>query len=379
MCTRRCELLFLFIFVALFQSRATNAAQVSKQVDSMGRDYYLFTPDKMDPRVTYWLVAEVHGYGGQGSPASPVRAWADRGDCIAVAPSFPNNGYQMLGLNSDQQLIQIFQKLRKDFKLHDKLFVYGHSGGAQYAHRFALKYPQWAAGCCATSAGTWSTGASYGTLNDSASTVPIAISCGESDSGRAFATAPMTRIEWARKFEQALANAGFFYKASYWPNTGHEGNGEGNAQLANEAFSLGTTGLVGKDRANFDAKMKVLYDYAQVGDFGKALTGGGNLLGQMKLRTPTQAADNLAAAGWHAGPPAVSACVQATKEYVAEQMARLSFDVQNAALYKIAALENEGSPQSSIKLRSIYNTFAGWTKVRVAVTQAAHRMQTKLQ
>jgi poly(3-hydroxybutyrate) depolymerase len=183
---------------------AADAAQVSKQTDSMGRDYYLFTPDKIDPGITYWLVVEVHGYGGQGSLGSGVREWADRNDCIGVAPSFPNEGYQLLGKDSDRQLIGIFQKLQNQYKLHDKLFIYGHSGGAQFSHRFALKYPQLVIGCCATSAGTWATGAGYGDLPEMAASLPFAISCGERDTGFAAPGMPMNRITWARRFEEYL-------------------------------------------------------------------------------------------------------------------------------------------------------------------------------
>ncbi len=370
---------FLILMIVMLWPGAADAAQVSRQIDSMGREYYLFTPDKVDPAVTYWLVVEGHGYGGKGSPRSGARAWADRGDCIGVAPSFPNDGYQMLGQNADQQLIQIFQKLRKDFKLHDKLFVYGHSGGAQFAHRFALKYPQLVAGCCATSGGTWSTGREFGTVTDMAASVPIAISCGERDAALSVPGSPMTRIVWARKFEEELGNRRFFYKAVYWPNAGHEGDGPGNAELANEAFSLGTSGMVGKDRADFDAKMKVVNDLVRGGEFGRAMIDGGYLRQQMKRRTEKQTADNLASANWHAGSLGISACERTTQEFVAWRMWELSCEIENAALDQVATLSKEAAPDAMPKLRALYNTFAGWVKVRTAITQAAARLQAKVQ
>ena len=372
--------LFVSLIIGTLWPGVAKAAQVSKQVDSMGREYYLFTPDKIDPDVTYWLVVEVHGYGGQGSAGSGVRAWADRNDCIGIAPSFPNDGYQMLQKDADRQLVDIFQKLHKDFKLHDKLFLYGHSGGAQFSHRFALKYPRLVIGCCATSAGTWATGeygGAYGKLTQAAAGIPIAISCGEKDIVPSGPNVPMTRIEWAKDFEKQLGKGQCFYKAEYWPNAGHEGDARGNAELASEAFSLGSSGMAGKDRTDFDARMKALNDSVQTGEFAHAMTGGGDLLKQMKLRNDKQTADNLAAIHWSAGPSAISGCTQAAQQFAADQMEKLSIDIENGALNEVAAIEKNPAPDAMTKLQSLYATFAGWTRVRAAVSQAAFRLRAK--
>jgi pimeloyl-ACP methyl ester carboxylesterase len=369
--------LMVCLMMGMLRAGVADAAQVSKQTDSMGREYFLFTPDKIDPAVTYWLVVEVHGYGGHGSEGSGVRGWADRGDCIGIAPSFPD-GYQRLELNTDQQLVQIFQKLQKDFKLHKKLFVYGHSGGAQFAHRFTLKYPQFVAGCCATSAGSWSTGGSYGNLNQTAASLPIAISCGEKDTELAGPNAPMTRIEWAKKFEEELGKRHFFHKAEYWPDAGHGGDPQGNAELANEAFSLGTSGMVGKDRADFDAKIKTLNDLVQAGNTEQAMTGCADLLKQIRMRDARQTADNLAAAEWQVGPSGISTCMKVTQEFVAEQMQKLSSGIEKAGLDQVATIEKEAAPDALTKLQSLYNTFTGMIKVREAASQATFRLRAKL-
>jgi pimeloyl-ACP methyl ester carboxylesterase len=367
----------LSLTIEIARPGLAHAAQVSRQVDSLGREYYLFTPDKLDPDVTYWLVVEVHGYGGHGSENSGARAWVDRGDCIGIAPSFPNEGYQMLGKDSDRQLTGIFQKLKGDFKLHDKLFIYGHSGGAQYSHRFTLKYPWLVAGCCATSAGSWSTGAPYGTLTGLTMNVPMAISCGERDSAFSTPGSPMTRIDWARKFVGELQDRHFFYKALYWPNAGHEGDAAGNAELAAEAFDLGTSGMVGKDRDDFDAKLKTLNDLVQSGEPGQAMISGGALLKQMKLRDDKQTAGNLAASQWSAGPAAIAACTQTAQGYASERLAKLSIDIQSAALNQVAGIEKQAAPDAVSRLQSLCGTFAGWPRVRTAATQAAQRLQAR--
>lgn len=366
----------ILIFLALLSSG--RATQVAKETDSLGRDYYLFTPDKIDPSTTYWLAVEVHGYGGAGSARSGVRAWVEHEDCIGVSPSFPNEGYQVLAKDSDRQLVGIFQTLKQNYKLHDKLFIYGHSGGAQFAHRFTSKYPDLVAACCATSAGSWATGTTYDSLNQAASGVPIAISCGEKD-GKSLPNSPMTRYEWAKKFEEELARRHFFYKASYWPNVAHEGDPAGNAELAYEAFSLGTTGMVGLDREGFEAKMEILNNQVRTGDFAHAITGGGILLNDTKQRGSRETANNLAASRWNASAPAVDVCTEAAKKFVAGRLQKLSNDVQNAALAEVATREKQSDPESVIRLRALYNTFAQWPKVRTAITQAMLRMHAKVQ
>jgi len=367
---------FFCLVILMLPSGIANATQASKATDSMGREYFLFTPDKIDPAATYWLVVEVHGYGGHGSEGSGVRGWVDRGDCIGIAPSFPD-GYQRLELNTDQQLVHIFQKLQKDFKLHNKLFLYGHSGGAQFTHRFTMKYPQMVAGCCSTSAGSWATGGVYGSITQMAADLPIAISCGEKDAEHAGPNVPMTRIEWAKKFEEELGKRHCFYKASYWPNAGHEGNSAGNAELANEAFSLGTSGMVGKDLEDWDARIKALNGLVQTGNLAQAMTGSADLLKQIRVRNAKQTADDLAAAEWHAGSTGISACMKAAQDYVAGQVQKLSSDIEKAAIDQVAAIEREGAPDSLAKLQSLYNTFTGMVKVREAASQASFRLRAK--
>lgn len=185
------------------------------------RDYYVYTPATLDPQKTYWLVVGVHGYKSNGKNAAGLAGWADQHDCIVVGPSFPNEGYQTMDHRSDEQLLAVFRELSKSYKLHPKLYIFGFSGGAQYAHRFMMRYPQLVVGCSAHSAGTWATGSPWHSVNPKASHIPFVMSCGENDTAKSFEGAAYPRIEWAKLFESQLRAAGFFYRAKFLPDVAH--------------------------------------------------------------------------------------------------------------------------------------------------------------
>ena len=52
----------------------------------MKRDYYLYTPARVDPKKTYGLVVWVHGYKGNGREAAAIGNWTRSGDRIVVGP-----------------------------------------------------------------------------------------------------------------------------------------------------------------------------------------------------------------------------------------------------------------------------------------------------
>lgn len=216
-------------------------AQEAK-VDSLGREYFVYPPARIDKGKTYWLVVGVHGYGGNGRGAAGLADWARRGDCIVVGPSFPNEGYQLLHQQADEQLEKLFGDLSKQFSLQPKMFLFGFSGGAQFAHRFMMKHPTLVAGCAAHSGGSWATGEQWGSINPEAAAIPLVISCGTNDTGKMHAQAPFGRLDWCREFAKQLDEKRFLFQADYWPNTGHQYSA-GAQKMTLECFTLATQTL----------------------------------------------------------------------------------------------------------------------------------------
>ena len=259
----------LFLFVVLFCLTLLAGDALSKEIqgkDELGRDYWLYVPDEIDPEKTYTLVVGVHGANGIGKGAAGHANWVNQHDVIVLGPSYRNDAgaYQYLQGQTDEQTIELFRTLRKEYKLHDKLFITGFSGGSQYAHRFAMKYPELVSGCAAHSGGTWATGhyPRNESPNPKARGVLFVISCGEKDTRKSFGEAPMGRLEWAKQYEKMLEQGGFIYDAKWWPNVGHQYS-KGARQQSVDCFIASTQRLPEYD-AERDAIEKAMRakDYA---------------------------------------------------------------------------------------------------------------------
>lgn len=199
----------------------TTPAAEERGVDALGREYWLYTPETVETGKRYTLVVGVHAYGGSGRYAGGLAGWVgERDDVIVAGPSFPNDGYQVLERESDKQLVQLFAALRKRFQLHPKLFIAGFSGGAQFAHRFAIRHPELVAGCAAHSGGSWAVGGRtklFGREVElmeptaAAAGVPFVVSCGESD----------PRLAGMKRFAELAKTKQYVLVAEHWPGVGH--------------------------------------------------------------------------------------------------------------------------------------------------------------
>jgi predicted esterase len=227
---------------------ALDAASAGETVikDVEGMDCFVYTPDPIVPETTYQLVVGVHGANGRGNGAAGMQSWAKRGDVIVIGPSFVSSGerpYQNGDGVHAEKLIDLFETLKKEHKLRDKMFLHGFSGGCQFVHRFAMRHPKLVCGVSAHSGGTWATD-NYGEISASAKDIPFAISCGEKDTARAFPAAPFTRMEWFERFRDEIEKKRFAHIAATWPDVGHSIS-PGAWDFAKQCFQL-ATGLPGE-------------------------------------------------------------------------------------------------------------------------------------
>lgn len=234
--------------------------------DIQGKTCYVYLPDHIDSSKTYQVVVGVHGAGGNGNGAAGLRSWASRGDVIVLGPTFVQQGnsfYQYAGGIHDTKLLKLFKEIGKTYRVHDKMFIHGFSGGSQFAHRFAMNKPKYVCGISAHSGGTWATNG-YGRISSSAKNIPFAVSCGEKDTGKSFGTAPLGRLDWYRVYEKAIERRKYCYIGKTWPGVGH-GMSRGAKNMLQQCFQL-ATGLPG---ASATQKVEISPDWKNLGNIPK--------------------------------------------------------------------------------------------------------------
>ncbi len=325
---RRTGTRILIAVLVVCATGAVAAAGEEKRTCPLGREYYVYTPDKIDPDRTYWLVVGVHGYRGKGKGAGGIANWTSKGNCIVVGPTFPSEGYQYLHKESDKQLLGVFKELHDKYTLHKKMFIHGYSGGSQFASRFVMKHSQYVIGCGAHSGGTWPTGKQWGGVSKEAAHVPIAMSCGTKDNSKSFGPAPYSRLDWAKKFAEILKQGGFFYKERYWPGVGHGGNRSAKP-LSEECYWLSVTGLYPAHRRK---AMEYIALTAKLIAAGRRSSAAPRIkaLAQMKFPEPAKPTAKTAAErkenthGWYESPSGNAALAKVREAFLAEYVAYLT-------------------------------------------------------
>jgi len=214
-----------------------------------GKDFkggYAVIPDDLPEDGTKtWVVVDVHGAGGlRGeSLGHRLRNALAPEEVIFIVPSF-TNGYQGGDGKWADQMIENFQFVRERHAVHDKMFVHGHSGGGQFAHRFAFAQPSHVVGVSAHSSGSWACSGGYGEISSKAKGIPFAISCGEKDTALSFPEAPHNRITWYGLFHEVLRKKEFVVAGAVWPGAGHEVSPDQYGPMLKECFLLATRGVV---------------------------------------------------------------------------------------------------------------------------------------
>ena len=250
-------MLRLILLLLLTLLPALGGAQEAAK-DAMGRDYWVYTPKRVEASRTYWLLVGVHGMGGTGQGAGGFANLATkRDDCIVLGPTFPSDGYQFLQKDSDRQLLGLIATLSQRHRLHPKVFVTGFSGGAQFAHRFAHAHPDKVVGYAAHSAGSWSTGEGWGDINPATRGMPAIVTCGMADTGKMAAQAPLGRLEWAQLYAKRLQEGGHAVITAWIPKVGHSLSPDA-ARLTEVGFAVATggKGATGKEAEALKAALR---------------------------------------------------------------------------------------------------------------------------
>jgi predicted esterase len=160
----------------------------------------------------------VPGCNGKGGEFLDSREWtdfADREGAVLLAPTFRTNlreirersGYYYPGIWSGKAVLDALEELQRRVPIRmDKIFVFGFSAGAHFAHRFALWRPDRVGAFVAYSAGWWDF------PDERLKTVPALILCGEDD----------PRLNASLAFAQKGLVLGCPWIWRSYPGTGHE-------------------------------------------------------------------------------------------------------------------------------------------------------------
>jgi len=328
----------------------------------MGRQCFLYLPDEIDPEKTYRLVVGVHGYGGNGKGAAGLAGWVNKGNCVVLGPSFPQ-GYQFLGKDSDKQLIGIFKALFKKYKLHRRMFIHGFSGGSQFAHRFAMKYPELVVGCSSHSGGTWA-----GSVNPKAKQIPFAVSCGEADK---------SRIDGAKRYFVMLRKGGFHFKARTWPGVGH-GLCRGARQMLDDCFNLATTGMYPGQREALEKELAEIGKLVEDKKYRDALDRLANAGGPKPAASTKEkgSADKQAKEkvlpgenryGWRESKAGKAFLAKVRKAFIAERTGKAMAVIEQAGLAELARIETDKPDDAAEQLKKLQTRFKGAEKTSRAI------------
>lgn len=120
--------------------------------------YYAYVPKTAVETIekTCPVLIYIHGTGGSYPTAvrHTLETFADQNQCMILAPLFPGgiidtedfNSYKLMsyhGVRFDLVLLAMLEELKQRYPNADikKVFLFGHSGGGQFVHRFFYLHP----------------------------------------------------------------------------------------------------------------------------------------------------------------------------------------------------------------------------------------------
>jgi len=240
--SRRISLCAQLLFIGLSLSAA--AENIYFNGSDFKGGYYIVPENLPKDGSKVWVMVDVHGAGGlkREKANSILSKLVAPEPVIIIVPSFMT-GYQNGNGASAKQMISNFKAVQKKYAVHDKMFVHGHSGGGQFAHRFAFNEPKYVIGVSAHSSGSWATGGNFGSISTRAKSIPFTISCGEKDTKYSVSGYPHTRINWFNLFSSSLKKKKFTLASQTWLNAGHGVSPKLYGPQLKECFLLATQGI----------------------------------------------------------------------------------------------------------------------------------------
>lgn len=126
------------------------------------REYFVYLPTGFNRNTKYWPLVVVGGGNGRFwlSTGIAQRVAESRFDAIVISPSGPNNDINATrfpALGEGAFLQELLREMRKEYPLKPKMLLTGYSRGGQFAHRFALAFPEQVEAVAPLASGTWTT------------------------------------------------------------------------------------------------------------------------------------------------------------------------------------------------------------------------------
>lgn len=120
-----------------------------------GTKYLVYLPTNFNPANRHRVLVSVHGSDGYAEMYMDiVRQQAEQRGLVAIAPYFDGAEYPIFGnfslrgiatgrTRSDLRLLEIVDLVASQLNLDaERFYLYGHSQGGQFAHRFVYAHPQ---------------------------------------------------------------------------------------------------------------------------------------------------------------------------------------------------------------------------------------------